>query len=124
AVPLGEDAPMDGYMIPKKAANPEAAKKFLAFLSSKESQQIEVEISGRIVANSEVPMDLYPPLTQKGIKMMQAVDAVAQFYDRDTTPEMADKGMDGMMEWWYTPDEIDKILKRLEKDRKRIFKVE
>jgi hypothetical protein len=46
---------------------------------------------------------------------------VAQFYDRDTIPEMADKGMDGMMEFWYRPDNIDQILDRLEKDRERIF---
>ncbi len=124
AVPIGEDAPTNGYMIPKKAKNPEAAKKFLAFMASKEAQENEVSHTGRIVTNSEVPLDLYPPLTQKGIKMMENVDVLAQFYDRDTTPEMADKGMDGMMEWWYTPDDIDKILKRLEKDRKRIFKVE
>ena len=122
--PIGEDAPTDGYMIPKKAKNVEAAKKFLAFMGTKEAQQIEVEKTGRIVTNKNIPLDLYPPLTQKGIKMMEGVDAVAQFYDRDTIPEMADKGMDGFMEWWYKPDSIDKILERLEKERQRIFKVQ
>lgn len=124
SVPLGEDAPTDGYMIPKKAKNVEAAKKLLKFLASPEAQQIEVEKTGRVVTNIEIPMNLYPAPTQKGIKMMQGVDALAQFYDRDTTPEMADKGMDGFMEWWYKPDNIEQILERLEKDRQRIFKVE
>ncbi len=123
SVPLGEDAPTDGYMIPAKAKNVEAAKKFLTFLASPEAQQIQVEKAGRIVTNKEIPMDLYPAPTQKGIQMMQAVDALAQFYDRDTTPEMADKGMDGFMEYWYKPDNIEQILNRLEKDRQRIFKV-
>jgi multiple sugar transport system substrate-binding protein/raffinose/stachyose/melibiose transport system substrate-binding protein len=122
SLPIGEDAPTDGYMIPKKAKNVEAAKKFLTFLASKDAQQLQVEITGRVVANTEIPMDFYPPATQKGITMMQGVDAVAQFYDRDTVPEMADKGMDGFMEWWYRPDNIDKILDRLEKERQRIFK--
>lgn len=120
-VPVGEDAPTDGYMIPKKAKNVEDAKKFLKFLSSVEAQRIQVEKVGRIVTNKDVPLDLYPPLTQKSIKMMQEVDAVAQFYDRDTVPEMADKGMDGMMEWWYNPDNIEQILERLEQNRQRIF---
>lgn len=124
SVPLGEDAPTDGYMIPKKAKNVEAAKKLLKFLASPEAQQIEVEKTGRVVTNIEIPMDLYPPPTQKGIKMMQGVDALAQFYDRDTIPEMADKGMDGFMEWWYKPDNIEQILERLEKDRQRIFKAQ
>lgn len=121
-VPVGEDAPTDGYMIPKKAANPEAAKKFLAFLASEQAQKIQVEKTGRIVTNKNIPMELYPEATQKGIQMMQGVDALAQFYDRDTNPEMADKGMDGMMEFWYKPGNIEKILDRLEKDRQRIFK--
>jgi multiple sugar transport system substrate-binding protein/raffinose/stachyose/melibiose transport system substrate-binding protein len=123
-VPIGEDAPTDGYMIPAKAKNVEAAKKFLKFLSSPDAQRIQVEKVGRIVTNTEVPTDLYPPLTQKGIQMMQGVDAVAQFYDRDSLPEMADKGMDGMMEFWYNPDDIGKILDRLEKERERIYSAE
>lgn len=122
AMPVGEDAPTDGYMIPAKAANPEAAKKFLKFLSSREAQEIQVAKTGRVVTNKEIPMDLYPPATQKGIQMMQGVDALAQFYDRDTIPEMADKGMDGFMEFWYKPGNIGKILDRLEHDRDRIFK--
>ena len=123
AVPVGEDAPTDGYMIPAKAANPEAAKKFLKFLSSKEAQEIQVAKTGRVVTNKDIPLDLYPPATQKGIQMMQGVDALAQFYDRDTLPEMADKGMDGFMEFWYKPDNIQQILDRLEKERDRIFKL-
>lgn len=121
SVPMGEDAPTDGYMIPAKAKNSEAAKKFLKFLASPEAQRIQVERMGRIVTNNDVPMDLYPPLTQKGIKIMQKVDAIAQFYDRDSVPEMADKGMDGMMEFWYMPDNIKQILDRLDKERQRIY---
>jgi multiple sugar transport system substrate-binding protein/raffinose/stachyose/melibiose transport system substrate-binding protein len=120
-VPVGEDAPTDGYMIPKKARNPEAAKKFMAFLASEQAQRIQVEKTGRIVTNKDIPLDLYPEATQKGIQMMQSVDELAQFYDRDTNPEMADKGMDGMMEFWYKPGNLGKILDRLEKDRARIF---
>jgi len=53
--------------------------------------------------------------------MIQSADFVAQFYDRDTTPEMADEGMNGMMEFWDHPDRIDSILKRLETVRKEVF---
>ena len=123
-VPMGEDAPTDGYMIPLKAKNVDAAKKFLKFLSSPDAQRIQVEKVGRIVTNTEIPLDLYPPATQKGIEMMKGVDAVAQFYDRDTVPEMADKGMNAFMEWWFNPDTLADILSRLEKERERIFKQE
>ena len=34
--------------------------------------------------------------TQKGIKLIQSADFIAQFYDRDTTPPMAEAGMDAI----------------------------
>ena len=56
--------------------------------------------------------------------MMQSADFVAQFYDRDTTPEMADEGMNGFMEFWDNPGNIDDILARLESERQAIFEAE
>ena len=122
SIPIGEDAPTDGYMIPAKAKNPEDAKRFLKFLASEEAQRITAEKLGRIMVNKNIPLDLYPPLTQKSIKMMREnVDALAQFYDRDTLPEVASKGMDAMMELWYNPGNVTQILEQLEKERARIF---
>ena len=46
---------------------------------------------------------------------------MAQFYDRDTTPEMADVGMNGFMEFWDNPGNIDDILGRLEAKRAELF---
>ena len=46
---------------------------------------------------------------------------MAQFYDRDTTPEMADEGMNGFMEFWDNPEDIDDILAELEAARQEIF---
>lgn len=121
-LPVGEDAPSDGYMIPAKAKNPTAAKKFLKFVASPDAQEIQVKKVGRVVTNVDIPLDMYPAATQKGIKMMQGVDVLAQFYDRETLPEMADKGMNAFMEWWYNPASLDAILARLDKERERIFK--
>ena len=109
-------------MIPKNAQNPEAAKRLLKFLASQEAQTLLVKDTGRIGVHVDIPMDVYPPSTQKGIKMIQKTEALAQFYDCDTTPEMADKGMDVFMEFWFKPDNIEDILARLDKDRQRIFK--
>jgi ABC-type glycerol-3-phosphate transport system substrate-binding protein len=122
-VPMGEDAPTDGYMIPAKAKNVADAKTFLKFLASTDAQKIQVEKVGRVVTNTDIPLSLYPPATQKGINMMKGVDTVAQFYDRDTLPEMAEKGMNAFMEFWYKPDSIKQILDQLEKERQRIFKM-
>ncbi len=120
-VPVGEDAPTDGYFIPANAQNVELAKAFMAYLGSVEAQTYFAEELNRLPTNSEVDPSIFTPETQKGIKLIQGADYVAQFYDRDTTPEMADRGMSAFQDFWANPDKIDDILAQLEKDRQDIF---
>jgi multiple sugar transport system substrate-binding protein/raffinose/stachyose/melibiose transport system substrate-binding protein len=121
AVPIGEDAPTDGYFIAASAQNPAGAKEFLAWLGSVEAQTMMVEELGRIAVHGDVDRNLYPPMTQKGIELIEKADLVMQFYDRDTTPEMADVGMNGFMAFWDDPAAIDSILEELEAARLEIF---
>jgi multiple sugar transport system substrate-binding protein/raffinose/stachyose/melibiose transport system substrate-binding protein len=58
---------------------------------------------------------------QEGLALIQGADFVAQFYDRDTTPEMADEGMNGFMQFWDNPGDIDDILETLESVRQEVF---
>ncbi len=124
SVPIGEDAPTDGYFIAADAQHPEEAKALLGFLGSVEMQQYFAEKLGRLSTHSGVDVSVFSPQQQKGIAMMQTADYVAQFYDRDTTPEMADEGMNGFMEFWDNPDGIADILARLEQVRQEIFEAE
>ena len=121
SVPVGEDAPTDGYFIAANSQHPEAAKKLLSFFGSAETQTYNAKELKRLATNSDVDLSIYNAVQQKGIKMIQGADFVAQFYDRDTTPEMADEGMNGMMEFWDHPERIDSILDRLETVRKEVF---
>jgi ABC-type glycerol-3-phosphate transport system substrate-binding protein len=122
--PIGEDAPTDGFFIAAQAQNPEGAKKFLGFLGSVEAQTMVVEELGRLPVHSGVDQSLFDPMQQKGIELIQGADLVVQFYDRDTTPEMADVGMNGMMAFWDDPNNdaaLDDILAELEAARQEIF---
>ncbi|MDH7487062.1 MAG: ABC transporter substrate-binding protein [Anaerolineae bacterium] len=121
AVPIGEDAPTDGYFVAANAQHPEEAKLFLAFLGSAEVQEYYAKRLGRLATNTKVDMSLYNPVQQKGIEMIKGADYVAQFYDRDTTPEMAEKGMAAFIAFWDDPDTIDALLADLEKARQEIF---
>jgi multiple sugar transport system substrate-binding protein len=47
---------------------------------------------------------------------------VAQFFDRDAPAEMAKVAMEGFQEFMVKPDELDKILSKLERARGRIYK--
>jgi ABC-type glycerol-3-phosphate transport system substrate-binding protein len=120
-VPIGEDAPTDGLFVPSGTANPELAKKFLAFSGSVKGQEVWVKQLGRVATHNDVDQSLYSPEQRKGIELIKTADFIAQFYDRDTTPPMADKGMDAFMEFWANPDDADEILARLDEQRKDLF---
>lgn len=119
-VPIGEDAPTDGYFIAQAAENPEGGEAFLAFLGSQEVQQMAFDELGRLPTRTDVDISGASEATQKGIQLIQSADYIAQFYDRDTTPEMAEAGMEGFMRFWDDPSSIDQILAELEEDRIRL----
>ncbi len=123
SIPVGEDAPTDGYFLAANAKNPEEAKALLAFFGSKEVQEYTANELGRLPTNSEVDMSIFNESQKKGIEMINTADFVAQFYDRDTTPEMADEGMNAFMEFWdrHTAADIDRITSRLEEVRQELF---
>ncbi len=123
-MPIGEDAPTDGYFMSVNANNVDGGKKFLAFMGGAEAQSVVVEELGRLAVNPDVDASLYTPMQQKGLELINGADLVVQFYDRDTTPEMADVGMNGMMAFWddpYNDEALDDILAELEAARQEIF---
>ena len=119
-VAIGEDAPTDGWFMSANGSNPAGAQAFMTFLGSAEVQQLFLDELNRLPTRTDVDLSNLDELTQKGIGMIQSADSIAQFYDRDTTPEMADAGMDGFMEFWDNPAAVEDILARLEEDRVRI----
>jgi multiple sugar transport system substrate-binding protein/raffinose/stachyose/melibiose transport system substrate-binding protein len=118
-MPIGEDAPTDGYFMSAKARNPEGGMAFMAFIGSKEVQQMAFEELGRLPTRTDVDISNAKPPIQKGIELIQGADYIAQFYDRDTTPAMAEAGMDGFMRFWDDPSSLDSILEELEAERLR-----
>jgi multiple sugar transport system substrate-binding protein/raffinose/stachyose/melibiose transport system substrate-binding protein len=123
-VPVGEDAPTDGFFASANAKNPEGARALLTYLGGLESQTFMSEQGSSPAVRTDVPLDIYHPLVQKGVQMVQESDALAQFYDRDTHPDMAERGLAAFIEFWNNPDDIDGILERLDEERKRVFESE
>ena len=99
----------------------QAAKKFLAFLGSKEAQTYFAKNLQRLPTNGDVDPSIFTPATQKGIDIIKKADYIAQFYDRDTTPEMAEKGMAAFQDFMANPGNAQQILTGLETERARIF---
>jgi len=118
-VPVGEDAPTDGFFMSANARNLQGGLEFMAFLGSQEVQQMAFDELGRLPTRTDIDISGADPATQKGIQLIQTADYVAQFYDRDTTPPMAEAGMDVFMRFWDDPSSIDQLLEELEAERLR-----
>lgn len=119
-VGMYEDAPTEAYLIPAGAENVEEAKLFLEFVSQPDVLADFAYEVGNIPPNknSRPPEDRF---TLAGFEMLNEADGLAQFYDRDTNPEMASVGMEGFQEFMVNPDRVDAIRERLENERKKIF---
>lgn len=113
------DTPMDGLILPKKAKNKVAAKKFLAFAATKAQQEAWAKPQGFLAANFTVPVA--DATAQKGLAMVKSATFALQFYDRDAPVEMASKGMQAIIDILGAPQKVDEILTALDKERSRIY---
>ena len=115
----GEDAPTDLIFMPANAVNKENAKKFLSFVSKAENIEALAAATQVLPTHKDAK-----PLDDRFLNAGAAVLAkseTAQFYDRDTTPEMAKVGMQGFQDFMLNPDDVMEILEELEEERERIF---
>ncbi|MEM9433097.1 MAG: ABC transporter substrate-binding protein [Pseudomonadota bacterium] len=124
-VALAEDAPTDTFHIPSGASNKDAARAFLKFVVSADNQTLINNGSNLgqlpVNANSSVDDDKF---LKEGFAMLSSNSpgGVAQFFDRDAPAEMAKVGMEGLQEFMVKPDNLDRILARLDKAAERIYK--
>ncbi|QUS37179.1 ABC transporter substrate-binding protein [Falsirhodobacter algicola] len=118
-LPRAEEAPTDTMHIPAGAKNVADAKAFLAFIASADEQTKMNETLGQLPINKDSTVG-DDPFLQAGFELLSTADGgIAQFFDRDASPEMAKVGMEGFQEFMVKPDRIDAILERLEKTRAR-----
>jgi multiple sugar transport system substrate-binding protein len=122
-VPLAEDGPMNTIHIPSGAKNKEDAKVFMAFVARPDVQGKLNEGLGQLPVNNQSPLPK-SPLSAASFEILAKAPQIAQFYDRDTTAEMAVVGMQAFQEFMVHPDRLDDILDRMEAARKRIYKVQ
>lgn len=120
-IPRAEEACSSGFMMSKNAPHPEVAKIFLKFMASEKSQRLICEKAGRIAPNVNVPLEIYSPIVKQAVRMVRRAEGVAQFYDRDTSPPIADKGMDAFMEFMRYPARYKQILKTLQEEVEKVW---
>ena len=116
-----EEAPMDSVHVPAKAKNKEDAKKFMAFVARADVQE---KIN---LALLQLPINKQSAIAddrflKMGKELLDNAAGLSQFFDRDTSEDLATIAMKGFQEFMIKPDRLDKVLEDIERARKRIYK--
>lgn len=111
---------MNSVHIPARARNKEGAKRFLAFVARKDVQEGINRALLQIPVNREAAIadDRFLAL---GRELLEEADALTQYFDRDTSEDLATAAMKGFQEFMVRPDRLDQILEEIERNRRRIY---
>jgi multiple sugar transport system substrate-binding protein len=115
-----EDAPINTLHIPAGARNKRDARRFLAFVARPDVQEalnremLQLPVHQRAGTAAD-------RFLVKGRELLAAADGLAQYFDRDTSEDLANVAMKGFQEFMLHPDRLDAILAGVERARARIF---
>jgi multiple sugar transport system substrate-binding protein len=106
---LGIDAPIDGFMMSREPADPDAGRAFLEYLASGPAQIEFLKASPNSVAAANVAdTSGYNDFQKKSAEIIAGSGAIAQFLDRDTRPDFAGpNGMQGFLQTFLTDPDQD-----------------
>lgn len=119
-VARAEEAPMNAIHIPAKARNPQDARKFLAFVLRADVQE------ALNAAMLQLPVNLRAmPADERFLRLgrehLARAHRLTQFFDRDTSEDLAQTAMKGFQEFMLHPQRLDAVLDGIEKSRQRIY---
>jgi multiple sugar transport system substrate-binding protein len=117
------EAPIDGFMISKKAKNVAGAKELLKFLGSTDAQNIYLKTDPSDVgANSKVDTSAYNAIQKKSAEFIGAAKQISQFLDRDANPTFASTvAIPALQQFLNKPNDIDGLLKNMDAQAKTIY---
>jgi multiple sugar transport system substrate-binding protein len=118
------DAPTDGFMLPKKAKNKDAAKEVLKYIGTAAAESTflktdhwDVGVAQGLVAPT------YNDIQKKSVQEIAKMKNVSQFMDRDTVPDMATAMIKLIQQFIDSPtaSTVASIQKSAESQAKDIF---
>jgi multiple sugar transport system substrate-binding protein len=115
-----EDAPMNTIHVPAGARNKIDARAFLAFVLRADVQEALNRRMLQIPVNSNAAI-VDDRFLAAGRALLAGADGLAQFFDRDTSDDLANVAMKGFQEFLLKPERQDAILESIERARARIY---
>jgi len=117
------EAPVDGFLMSKKAKDRDGAKALLTFLATPQAENLYLKSDPNNVAvNSGADTAAYTPLQKKAVQLVSGARQISQFLDRDTRPDFASTVMiQAIQQFLNKPDDIDGLVNDIERQKKQIF---
>jgi multiple sugar transport system substrate-binding protein len=116
-----EEAPVNTLHIPAGARNRADALRFLAYVMRADVQ----ETLNRALLQIPVNLRAAPAddrFVREGQAHLARADSLSQYFDRDTSEELAQVAMRGFQEFMLHPERLDAILDTIERARQRIYR--
>lgn len=121
-VPVVDLGSVDGFVVPKKASNPEGAKQALAFFSTPQAQLRLSRSTGSFAPNRTVPKAFYSEMQSRLAQEHNQGYVYALHYDLATPPMVSSVGVAAMADFLAFPQAYPRILKELSRDVEAAFK--
>src|SRR3954464_298460 len=117
------DAPIDGFLMSKKAKNKAGAKLLLKYLGSSQAENIYLRTDSNDVAtNKQASKAHYNALQKKSAALIAGTKHIAQYMDRDTRPDFASTVMiPALQQFLNKPNDINGLVSSIQKQKKSIF---
>jgi multiple sugar transport system substrate-binding protein len=117
------EAPIDGFMVSKKAKNPDGAKEVLKYLASAQAQNTYLKTDpGDVAANTHADASGYNALQKKAAAFIGGAKNISQFLDRDANPTFASTVMiPALQQFINDSSDVDGLLKSIDSQAKSIY---
>jgi multiple sugar transport system substrate-binding protein len=118
------DAPMDGFILPAKAKNKDAAKQVLEYIGTGAAEASYLKYDNwdvAVASGAQVPS--YNSIQTASVQAISSLKNVAQFGDRDTAPPMATALETAILSFIATPtsSNVKSLQSSLANQAKSIF---
>jgi len=119
------EAPIDGFMLPKKAKNKEGGKDLLKYIGTPDAENAYLKVdNSNIAVNSKADTSGYEQLQKDSAALAASAKHISQYLDRDTRPDFAQtvviKAFQSFIDK-HSKSDIDALCKSMQDQAKAIF---
>jgi multiple sugar transport system substrate-binding protein len=118
-LPRYEDAPVDVLVLAERSVRPRAALEFLSWAASPAPQAALAGAGEKVPANRSAALR-DDGLVKVGARLLRDSAGLAQFFDRDTVREMAERGLGVFADFVAGKLDVEQALRALEGTRETL----